>query len=255
MFTIRELMSRFFISYRKGKTTSTSTHSLKFLNNIRYCFGEKKQREVYIMLLPVFFLLSQGVKGQSIENQFQLRAATEFSKKVVKKVYVSFTPELRWNDAMSFDRYLLTGGLEYKPYKFLKLYGNYRFVGDKKSDGKTEYFHRFQLGSELSDKINRWETGARLNCTNYTDDEGSDMFFRYKVFTSYNIRKSKITPQASFEVFHQLDKNIIYKYRSSVGFDYKLKKKISVGVDYRFDYYKTKNKNRHIVDLELKIRL
>ena len=110
-------------------------------------------------------------------------------------------------------------------------------------------------GPKLADKIQRWEPGFRLAYTNYTDDNEDGKYLRYRASLAYDIAHCRLTPEAGFEVYHDLDQSNIYKYRTKMGFDYKLSRKLALTAAYKFDFYKTKEKNRHILDVGIKIKL
>jgi hypothetical protein len=96
---------------------------------------------------------------------------------------------------------------------------------------------------------------VRLRYTNDSDDElSSGNFLRYKAGLSYDIPNCKFTPYLAGEVFQLLnDESNIYKYRTAIGGKYKLKKNHYLKLDYKFDYYKTAYKNRHVLSVGYKL--
>lgn len=212
----------------------------------------KKLTDIFL-LLCILLCIRSLVYGQEIENRFQARTSISFSKKITKTIKFELAPELRWIEDLELDRYQLNSKIVFKPLDFLSLAACYRFIGNKRPEQETEYLNRYQFSAIFKTKIERWEPGLRISYTNYTDDSEGKEFLRYKTLLSYDIKKCKITPETGFEVFHQLDLNNIYKCRFKLGVDYKLSKKLTLGACYKLDYYMTKYKNRHIVDLDLKV--
>ncbi|NQU53252.1 MAG: DUF2490 domain-containing protein [Bacteroidetes bacterium] len=194
-------------------------------------------------------------KAQELENEFQTRTELKLSYKPLKKLKLSFIPELRFDENFSLDKYLFEGGAEYKPVKFLELEATYRFVVNPRDIKDTEYFNRYAFSATAKKDFNRLESAFRLRYSNDADDDITDKeFLRYKARLKYDIANCKITPFVATEAFQQLDGGGLYKMRYSTGLDYKLFKKNYIGVSYRFDYYKNEYKNRHIISLGYKIK-
>jgi hypothetical protein len=120
---------------------------------------------------------------------------------------------------------------------------------------ETEFLMRYRFDVRLAHKIERLEPRFRLAYTNYTDDNEDGKYLRYKASLEYDIVNSRLIPEAGFEVYHDLDQRNIYKYRSKIGFDYRLSRKLAATVSYKLDFYKTRAKNRHILDAGLKVKL
>lgn len=191
--------------------------------------------------------------GQDVENEFQTRTSIGLSKEIIDDLTFEFSPELRWTDGISLDRYQLNAELEYKPIKHFYLSACYRFVAKDLKEDK-EYLHRYQFNAIYKQKFKRWKPGIKVSYCNYTEDNDNGAFLRYKAFVSYNIKKCKFSPEAAYEIIHQLDGNCIYKYRYKLGTDYKINKKISLSAAYKFDFYMLEYKNRHIIDLGMKYK-
>jgi hypothetical protein len=209
-----------------------------------------KTRQIIIAFLLILFVGKSY--SQHIENQFQTRSSIELSKKIFKKLKFDFSQEIRWNQNFKIAEYQFKSEISFKALDFLTLSANYRLIGDVKEASETEFLHKYQFKSVFKTKINRFKPGIRLSYTNYADDDENDKFLRYKGFISYDIPNCKITPKTSFEIFHQLSISSVFKYRYTAGIEYKISDKLSLQALYKFDYYKTKYKNRHIADLGLK---
>ena len=208
----------------------------------------------YTFIILLLFVSTKN-KAQEIETDFQTRTSAEVSFEPFKKLKLSLTPELRFDQDFSLDKYLFEGEVAYKPVKFLSLAATYRLGGNLRDNKDTQYFNRFAFSATAKKEFNRFEPAIRLTYTNDADDEiNKEEFLRYKASLNYNIRKSKITPIVGVEAFQRLSDAELYKMRYSAGVDYKLFKKNYLGVNYKFDYYEKEYKNRHIFSLGYKIK-
>lgn len=193
--------------------------------------------------------------GQEIENTFQPRLDVELNYKPVKKLELSFTPEIRFTENFSPDKYLFEFGTEYKLTKWLIPEVKYRYEINLRENNPTEYFHRYTLGLIGKSKLNDFNGTLRLRYTNDSDDDAiGNKFLRYKVSLKYDIPNFKLTPYVATEAFQLLGgKNTLYKLRYEAGGSFKLMKKHYINASYKFDFYKTEYKNKHILSVGYKI--
>lgn len=207
-------------------------------------------------LLLVLVLLSGILKAQEVENEVQTRTSVKASFKPVKKLKISISPELRFDEKFTLDKSLIEGEIEYKAMKFLTLGAAYRFVANQRETKDAEYLHRFAYSATAKKDFNRFETSFRLRYSNYADEEEGEgtEFLRYKIACKYDIPKCKITPFVSAEMFQDLDASALHKMRYAAGANYKLFKKNSIGVSYKLDYYNKEYRNKHIISLGYKIK-
>lgn len=206
--------------------------------------------------LMIFFLANFLSSAQETDNEIEYRGELNLSYKLNKKLKFSLTPEIRFDENFSTDKYLFEGGITYKPVKFLKLGGSYRYLINPRFEKETEYFNRYSLSAETGKKFGRFNSGFRIKYSNDADDEITDkQFLRYKLSLDYNIRKCKITPKLGVEAFHQLgNEGGMYKMRYSLGADYKLFKNNYLNFVYKLDYYYTEYLNKHIIGLGYKFK-
>lgn len=206
------------------------------------------------IFLPILFLLfSHQIFGQLVENDFQTRLKLKLGFKPADNVKITLNPQLRLNESFQVTNYIADAEISYKPIKFLSIGGNYRLVGEVNGEGKTEILNRYALNSTLSTKLKRWQPSVRFKYTNYTEELNNGKFLRLRGKVEYNIRKSKITPSVYAEGYRELLEKDWYKMRYGLNLSYKFKKKQSVQVGYRLDYYLREYKNRHILNLGYKI--
>ena len=204
---------------------------------------------MFLVLIPF-----QGV-GQVTQNDFQVRNSFEASIKLVKKLRLNLTPELRIDETFSIDRFLMACELAYKPWKFLEIGGSYQFIVNPRVGKTTEFLNRYAFFVTFSKKIKRFDPAFRLKYTNYAEDEPNSQFLKYKASVQYDIPKCKLTPSVGVEAYHQLNDNYLYKIRYMAGARYTIFKNNSIGLEYKFDYYLKEYRNKHIISISYKIKL
>ena len=201
---------------------------------------------------PFLFLLSPSY-GQEVDNEFQSRFSTELSYKPFKKVTLEIIPELRMEDSFTLDKYLIESVLSYKVNSFLSTSVLYRFIGKQDKNLDIDYLNMFGAYFVLKQDINRFKASFRLRYSCYYDQGiTNEHLFRYKFQIKYNIKKCKITPFVAVEPYQLLNSGELAKMRYAAGARYKINKKNSVGLDYKFDYYMLEYTNRHIVNVVYK---
>ncbi len=220
------------------------------------CFFCRVSRVLGILAMTIFLILSsvQGI-GQVTQNDFQMRNSFEASIKLVKKLRLNLTPELRIDETFSVDRFLMAGELAYKPWKFLEVGGTYQFIVNPRPGKTTEFLNRYAFHVTFSKKIKRFDPAIRVKYTNYAEDEPNSQFLKYKVSVNYDIPKCKLTPSVGIEAYHQLNDNYLYKLRYMAGARYALFKNNSIALEYKFDYYLKEYRNKHIISISYKIKL
>ncbi|WP_346857647.1 DUF2490 domain-containing protein [uncultured Draconibacterium sp.] len=203
----------------------------------------------------LFLFLFAYTQAQDVENELETRTNVEVQFKPFKKVKLSFSPELRFDESFSLDKYLFEAGAEYKVLKFLELGATYRFVVNPRDSKSTEYFNRYSFSATTKKEFGDFETAFRLQYSNYADDDISDKsFLRYKASLAYDIPHCKLTPFVAAELFQQFNGDGFYKMRYTAGVDYKLFKNNYLGVSYKLDYYNKEYTNKHIIGLGYKFK-
>lgn len=218
---------------------------------------DRRKRLVGILICGYLFfnanhtVIAQTTEDEStvVENAFQTRTEANISFEPLKKLEVSFIPELRWDESVQVDKFLFESKLAYKPIKGLTVGAGYRFIANLKEDDDTEYMHRIALDAQYQKKFGRWKPAVRIKYTNFSDEASKSDILKYRAKLSYNIKKSKLTPVVSFETYHDLTDSEIQKYRYSIGTAYKLNKKASINAGYAMDYYMHEFLNKHIINL------
>lgn len=198
---------------------------------------------------------SEGTRD-NVENQFKYRLGAEIEAKIIKGLKAYIAPELRYNDG--FERFNLEGGLSYKTFKCIYWGASYRFDMYRYEGvtnnftGKTEYdwetLHRYAFDVSYKDSFKRFTPSLRIRFNNYTDEqEQGEACLRYRAKLSYKIKKSRFTPSIYTEAYHDLSLNKIYKMRYGHGWAMKFGKFSTLSVDYKFDFFRLKYTNAHIL--------
>jgi len=177
---------------------------------------------------------------------------------LLPKLYLEINPEIRFGNFLEFSELILQGGLRYKPFKFLKLSGYYRFIGDYTNDD-PEYLHRFAFDAEPKYKINRLELELRLRYANYTDfareTVDNKSYYRYRLQAKYDIKNLKFNPHISWELFQKSTEKSFYKGRYEVGLEYGFKKNNELEIFYFLQDYYNKDKLHHIIGVKYQLKL
>lgn len=207
-----------------------------------------------VMTLCLLFLVG-AARAQDVVNEFQGRTSFEASYSPIKKLKLTVSPELRFDESFALSKYHIEGEAAYKLNKQFTVGASYRFVVNPRDSKDTEYFSRFGFGLTYQKKLDRFEPSFRVLYSNYADDDTENSkYLRFKAGLEYNIPKCKITPQVGIEAFRDQIEGEVFKMRYTAGADYKLFKKNYIGIKYKLDYYRTAYYNRHIVGLSYKIK-
>lgn len=208
-----------------------------------------------LSILAIILTATYSVKGQDVDNDYQSRVKLDISINPIKKVRFTLSPELRFDESLSLDEYLLEGEVKYKTSKLITLGASYGLVGNLRDEKETEYLSRYSISAILKTDIERFEPSFRFMYSNYADDEIDDKnYLRFKAALKYDIPKCKLTPFVAAQAFYQLSGEDFYKMRYALGADYKLAKNNYIQAGYKLDYYQNEYKNRHIFTLGYKLK-
>jgi Protein of unknown function (DUF2490) len=214
----------------------------------------KANKSIFYIILSLCFSVEM-IYAQEVESNFQTRTSLKLQHKPVKKISLSLSPEFRFDETFTLSKYHIEGQLDYKASKVFELTGSYRFIVNPRETKDTEYLSRYAFGVSLNKKYNRFYPSFRLLYSNYADDDDDKSnFLRYKGSIEYDVPNIKLRPEIGIEAFHDLSNSELYKMRYSAGAEYKLFKGNYIGVDYKFDYYRTEYQNKHIISLNYKIK-
>ena len=204
----------------------------------------------------ILALLPLSLTAQTTVNEYKTWTNFKISTRILKdKVRLHLSPEIRFNQDFSIDKYFIESGVRYNPFDFLCFGTSYRFIGNNRNNQSTEYLHRYSFEATIEKKIKRFEPKFRLQFTNYSDENLEEKYLRYKPSVQYDIADCKITPFISAEAFHNLPKSRFEKIRYGIGAEYKLLDNHYIELFYKMDYFLQKIKNRHIFGISYRINL
>ncbi len=206
-----------------------------------------KIRTGFLLVFNILFY--NLLNAQTVDNDFQLRSELNLGFDLGKNLELSLTPEVRLNESLNIQKYMLETALTYKAVKGLNLKAGYRLVVNPRETKSTEYLSRIALSAEYGKKFDRWKPYIRFKYSNYTEDAPNTDFLRYRARLKYNIKNSKITPEISAEAYHDFSAGNFYKMRYSLSTKYKLNKNNDIELGYKLDYYLQENRNKHIINL------
>jgi opacity protein-like surface antigen len=204
-----------------------------------------KSKILFIALLFMAFM--SKTNAQSVRD-FETWNAASIKYDLNKKIDLSFETQWRLKENSSVtDAYFFELGGQYSLIKKLRLGANIRYI--RKNDNKGavqgyDNFLRFNIDLKYGIDISRFDLGFRLRYQNkdemgITEADGnfSKHYYRFKTSLSYNIRKVDFTPYMGLEHFYKNNstESEFYKYRLTLGVDYKLTKKHRLSLSYRFE--------------------
>jgi len=154
-------------------------------------------------------------------------------------------------------------GAEYKLLKDLKIGAEYRLYRSINFAGEIGFEKRLRGIFQYNYDIKRFEMAYRLSFQNKKDitiDDSSisddNYNLRNKISVAYNIKKCKLNPELSFELFHKYEEDNpqFNKYRLTVGGSYPIYKHTKLEIAYKFDRELNVSypMSRHIISTSLK---
>lgn len=206
-------------------------------------------------LLAICLITTGTFIAQAKTDKFGTWIELEFRKDFLKQFSVSIVPEFRFQDQFNLDEYMIQGKLEYEPFKFLSLAGTYRLGTEIKKNDNLNY-NRIAFDLQASHEVDRFEASLRARYTNTSDSQQDEpgQYIRPRIKLEYNIKGNKITPFASYELFHNINEKEFQKSRVDLGFTRNVGELHRIGLYYRLqDYYSDKN-SIHIAGIEYRLK-
>ncbi len=201
-----------------------------------------------IVIILCFGVSSLFAKTEKFGTWIELT----FTKKFLKDFEFSIIPEIRLQDNFTVDEYIFEGKLGYEAFKFLDLSASYRYNTNVKDKG-NEISNSFVFDATGKTDYKRFDGSLRLRFTN--DYDSGDIpwetfYFRPRAKLKYNIKKVKIDPYLSYELFYNIKNQELYKGRFDIGISRDLTKHQEIGIYYRNqDYFSSRN-TIHILGID-----
>jgi hypothetical protein len=206
-------------------------------------------------IILILILLTNSFQSIAKTERFGTWLEFEVRKDFLNNFAFSLTPEFRFQDQFNLDEYMIQGKLSYQPLKFLSLAGSYRLGTEIKSKGNVNY-SRIAFDVQASQSFNRFEAALRARYTSNSESQEDEAgkYFRPRISLDYNIKGNKITPFASYELFHNLNAGEAQKSRMDIGFSRSIGKLHRIELYYRLNDYFTDKQSIHILGFGYRLR-
>lgn len=190
------------------------------------------KRTIFIF---VYLIAFSGVNAQYVKVVGDLRSRTSVAvqKTLFEKLDLYTEAELGLEQNISkIGKLKAEAGLTYSPFKFLDVEAAYRFSKNRKNYGNNYKFtHTVMASLQVKQNIERFKLSYRLQYQNIDDDATTYTapneyrnIYKNRLKLEYNIRKSKITPFISSELYLPTNRTGLYasKLKSIAGIEYKI---------------------------------
>jgi flagellar basal body rod protein FlgB len=228
----------------------------------------------YFVITAIIFMTAMSETSAQSGTYYTVRdmemwSSIELKYKINKKWNLLFEEQLRLKDnANTVDIYFSELNLEYQIAKPLTLGFGTRLIRDNDNVGKIQGYEnhlRWNVDAAYKHKYNQFDIKYRIRYQSKNDvgismEEGDllENALRFKLTTTYNIKKWKLDPQFSSEIFNQIQPATAFdKIRFSLGTEYETKKAGDFGLFYMMekqltDFYP---KTTNIIGLKYKYTL
>ncbi len=201
------------------------------------------------LLISLLLLYVTPSLGQTSE----FRSSITIEKELLKYLKLEISPDLRFTDGFGDREYQFRGGVSYRPVKYVGFTAAYRFGVLNYKGKETEYQNRYFVSAQLRYGLRRFDFTARAMLTNDGDagffDGNPNNYLRFKARIRYNIRSLKVSPYVHAEYFYQINDREFNRARYGFGGVYKLSKSHSISLEYCWQDYLKKQKNKNIFSL------
>lgn len=201
-----------------------------------------------LLLFIGYSLSTWAQSGKYITvRDFETWTSATLNYKYSKKLKIGISQELRLKDNSSaVDKYFTNGFAEYKLLKPVRLGAELRYIRLNDNEGNVQGYEnhlRYAFYTSFQHKVSRLSLKYRLQFQSQNElglDVSQQTFptqkLRLKIGGDYNIRKWKLDPRVSMEIFRTLgDVNDFTKFRATIGTKHNTKKAGAIGVFYRLE--------------------
>lgn len=243
-------------------------------------------KKIILFTACICLQLCTGLQAQS--DGFGIWSSTEVKKKIIPGLDASLEGEFRTRDGVKdVERWAVSPSLSYRLFPFLNASLGYSYINKrveaettKKGNYIPAYWsprHRFSASLTGSCTWNRLEFSLRerfqftrrtaLSVPKYDGDDGSRKadeiisaksknMLRSRLQVAWNLRKSPFTPYASCELYQNMNEGwSVKKTRWTVGTEYKVNKKHSFDLYYRYqDHEDDDETNGHVLGIGYKFK-
>ena len=168
------------------------------------------------------------------QDDFQLWSKVEVDYKINKKLSVDLTEGFRLRENASLTSKTFTNfNTTYKHNKKVRIGCGYRFIQSFDLAQDILIRHRWYIDVALRQKLKRCQLRFRSRIQNQKGTDHLERYYRGKISTSYNIRKTPLEPTLSIEYFLNLQSPQFDKFRYTAALSHPLNKKAQASLYYR----------------------
>jgi len=217
-------------------------------------------RKISSALLFCFLLQFFCVSNLYARDDWQYWSKFALEANYIEDLTLKVGGELRLRDDFSE---LALANVEtillYQPIKYLEFGPLYKFESAKSPSGKR--IHENRYGIEATGKVRLWKLGlSDRNRVEYRNKSGDDSWrYRNRIQLTYpiNIRKIRLTPYASEELFYDEEVQELNQNRVTLGFSVRLYQYLGIQLYYRLQSRRQNSSwnHNHILGTALKIYL
>ena len=167
-----------------------------------------KRKYLYTLLLAALLSLGgwQALNGQEHDFCTWMKLGVEYEMR--PKWTLSGDLEWRTKDhAGAHDRLGLSADLEYGAASFLKIGGGYEVHYRNRGEDGWKFRHRYHADGTLSAKWMRMKVDLRERFQHTWNKEEKEFRLRSRLKIAYDIRRCKMEPYASVEMYNGLGKH------------------------------------------------
>ncbi|MDO6738130.1 DUF2490 domain-containing protein [Wenyingzhuangia sp. 2_MG-2023] len=200
-----------------------------------------------ILFLAMVLFVSTWSYGQEtiVVRDLETWSSLNLKYKINKKWAMALQGQLRLeNNSSEVNQYFGQVDLEYSPFKHFELAGAIRYIKKNDNTGNVQGYEnhfRYQLDGTYKHKLNNFDFKYRVRYQSKNElsvDDVAKKYVRFKAGLDYNIKKWKLDPELSGELFRSVgsdsDKQL-EGYRLTLGTSFKVHKSAKIGVFYRYD--------------------
>jgi len=176
-------------------------------------------------------------------RDLELWTSAKFKYKMNKNWSLGVEQQFRFkDDASVVDKYFTEMDLKRDLGKHFSIGLGGRFIRNNDTQGKIQGFenhYRWNTDLGFTHDIHRFSMNYRLRyqaANEFRVEDDSKKTMRFKIESTYNIKKWSLDPTVSVEIFNQLTNSEGFnKLRFTIGTEYKMKSFGEIGVFYRME--------------------
>jgi hypothetical protein len=187
------------------------------------------------IIASIFFFYFFSYNSNAQQNDFQLWNTLNLSKKINKSFRADIKYGARFRENASIlSTQFIDFKVKYKENKRWSFAIGYRSISDYSILNNFETKNRFYADAYFSKKLKRYFFSLRNRVLTQLSNNISKEVLRQRYKLAYNIKKTKLLPSISIELFYSLD-NYFYKIRNSFELAYPINKKIDFSLVYKIE--------------------